>query len=187
MNSESESSKIAVIGLKIKKTKGGELQTDLFQFLDKNDIGYERCDHPAVYTVEEANRRVPDLPARKTKNLFLRNGRGTRHFLVIVGAEKMVDLKRLKDRLGAKRLGFGSPERLKKYLGLNPGSVSLLGIFNNEKRDVEVVIDSEFWQASAFQFHPLVNTSTLVMQKKDIKRFLDLMGHQIHVIQVPGK
>src|SRR3989339_314573 len=61
---------------------------DLFGFLETHRIGYQRTDHPAVFTVEEARRLVPPLPAAKTKNLFLRNKKGTRHFLVVVGAEK---------------------------------------------------------------------------------------------------
>ena len=69
--------------------------SEFYQFLEKNGIEYERHDHPAVYTVEEARRLVPELPAAKTKNLFLRDKKGQRHFLVIVPADKRVDIKAL--------------------------------------------------------------------------------------------
>ena len=67
--------------------------TDIYAFLTQNDIAYQRQDHPAVFTCEEALRLVPPLPGAKTKNLFLRDRKGRRHFLVVVGYEKAVDLK----------------------------------------------------------------------------------------------
>jgi hypothetical protein len=45
--------------------------TDFFKFIDEHGIAYARYDHPAVYTVEEADQLVPDLPGAKTKNLFI--------------------------------------------------------------------------------------------------------------------
>ena len=62
--------------------------TDLYDLLARYDIEYERHNHPAVFTVEEAQRLVPELPGAKTKNLFLRDGKGRRHFLVVVPAQK---------------------------------------------------------------------------------------------------
>jgi Ala-tRNA(Pro) deacylase len=85
-----------------------------YAFLSEHGIAYQRCDHPAVYTVAEAARRVPPLPGVKTKNLFLRDKPGWRHFLVVVPAAKPVDLMLLSDQIGAGRLSFGSPDRLVK-------------------------------------------------------------------------
>ena len=90
---------------------------DLFEFLDEHHIAVERHDHPAVYTVEQASRLVPPLPGAKTKNLFLRDKKGKRHFLVVVDAEKRVNLKQLQALLRSGKLSFGSAERLKQYLG----------------------------------------------------------------------
>jgi Ala-tRNA(Pro) deacylase len=97
--------------------------SDLFQFLTEHRVSYDRHDHPPVFTCEEADRLVPDLPAAKTKNLFLRDNKGRRHFLVIVSDQKTVDLKTLRDELGSSKLSLGSPERLQKYLGITPGEV----------------------------------------------------------------
>jgi Ala-tRNA(Pro) deacylase len=83
---------------------------DIYQFLADHDIEYERHDHPPVFTCEEAIRLVPPLPAAKTKNLFLRDRKGGRHFLVAVGYEKAVDLKALASLLGVSKLGFASAE-----------------------------------------------------------------------------
>ncbi|MEN8244861.1 MAG: prolyl-tRNA synthetase associated domain-containing protein [Thermodesulfobacteriota bacterium] len=160
--------------------------TTFFEFLDTHDIAYERHDHPAVYTVEEADRLVPDLPGAKTKNLFLRDDKGKRHFLVLVPSDKRVNLKALKEVLGVKRISFGSPERLKKHLGIEPGAVSLLAVYNDGEQKVEVFMDRDLWAADTFLFHPLVNTSTLVISKADIQGFLKATGHTLKVVDVPG-
>ena len=159
--------------------------TEFFEFLDTNGVAYERHDHPAVYTVEEADRLVPDLPGAKTKNLFLRDGKGKRHFLVLVPSDKSVNLKALNAALGVKRISFGSPERLKKHLGIEPGAVSLLAVYNDSEHNVEVVMDQDLWEADIFLFHPLVNTSTLVIEKADIERFLKATGHDLKIAAIP--
>ena len=160
---------------------------DFFNYLAEHDIAYERHDHPAVYTIEEANRLVPPLPASKTKNLFLRDAKGRRHFLVIVSGDKQVDIKGLQTALGTSRLSFGSPKRLKEYLGIEPGAVSLFAIVNDTEQKVEVIADKAIWSASAFQFHPLVNTSTLVVSNEDVRRFLESTGHTPQVTEVPER
>jgi Ala-tRNA(Pro) deacylase len=159
-----------------------------YDFLNANAIAYQRCDHPAVTTVEESARLVPPLPGAKTKNLFLRDKPGKQHVLVVVPAEKQVDLKRLPEALGISgRLSFGSPERLKRYLGVEPGAVTLLAVFNDPGHAVGVVVDEELWRHEAFQFHPLVNTSTLVVSREDVMRFLRETGHRLQVVHVPDK
>lgn len=165
--------------------KGWMIMTDIYKFLAVHNIAYERCDHPPVFTVEDVHRLVPPLPAAKTKNLFLRDGRGRRHFLVVVEGDKRVDLKALPSLLDCRRLRFGSPERLKKYLAVDPGSVTLLAVVNDLNQDVEVIIDDDLWQSDALQFHPLVNTSTLAIARDNIQRFLDKTGHGFKIIDIP--
>ena len=160
--------------------------TDIYNFLDNHQIEYERHDHPPVYTVEDVNRLVPPLEAAKTKSLFLRDAKGSKHFLVIVKGEKRVNLKALPDLLNSSRLRFGSPDRLKKHLGVDPGSVSLFAVVNDIDKAVELIIDSTLWKSDAFQFHPLVNTSTLVISRYNVKQFLDKTGHDAQILDVPG-
>lgn len=160
---------------------------DLYQILAEHHIEYERHDHPPVYTVEDVKRHVPPLPAAKTKNLFLRDQKGKRHFLVIVPADKRVNIKALNDRIGSSRLSFGSADRLKKYLGVDPGSVTIFALINDLDHCVELIIDEVLWTQTAFQFHPLVNTSTLVVSSDNLKRFLDLTGHEVRTLAVPSQ
>ena len=159
--------------------------TDIYEFLDANNVSYERHDHQAVFTVEESKILSPELNGASTKNLFLRDKKGIRHFLVTVLEDKKVDLKALSYVLDSSRLSFASPERLKKHLGIEPGSVSLLALMKDSENNVEVFIDKEIWEDEAILCHPLVNTSTLVVPHKDMKSFLEKTGHGVRLIEVP--
>ena len=159
----------------------------IFKYLDSCGIAYLRIDHPPVFSCEESERLVPPLDGAKTKNLFLRDGKGKRHFLVSVPPEKNVDLKALSLELQAPGLGFASPERLQKYLKLTPGSVTLLGVINDSDNQVQVIIDEPLWRAEALQVHPLVNSSTLLIKKIYVEQFLNGLNHTPHVISVPGR
>ena len=159
---------------------------DIEAFLARHGIAAERHSHPPVMTVEASERLVPKLPGAKTKNLFLRDKKGARHFLVTVRHDLPVDLNALGAALAAGRLGFASPERLAKHLGITPGSVSLLALVNDADTAVEFVIDRALWEATAVQAHPLVNDATMVIAHADLERFLAASGHAPRVIDVPA-
>ncbi|MGQ0646800.1 MAG: prolyl-tRNA synthetase associated domain-containing protein [Gemmatimonadaceae bacterium] len=146
---------------------------------------YRRFDHPPVYTCEEADRFVPaEARGIQTKNLFLRDKRGRRHWLVVTNCEKSVDIRALGAALGAGRLSFGSPERLMRYLGVTPGSVTLLALVRDEACDVELVIDADVWTGEALRCHPLTNAATLVLSKSAVEQFLALGGHDPVVLSL---
>lgn len=161
--------------------------TDLGRFLRKHGIAAPRHEHRAVMTVEESLRHVPKLPGAKTKNLFLRDKKARRHFLVTVPHDMAVDIGALEATLGVGGVGFASAERLQKYLGVTPGSVSLLALVNDEALAVEFVIDRSLWQADAVHAHPLVNTATMIISHPDLERFLAATQHVPRVIDVPSK
>jgi Ala-tRNA(Pro) deacylase len=163
------------------------MSADLDVFLARHGIALRRVDHPPVMTVEESERLVPPLPGVKTKNLFLRDKKGTRHFLVTVPHDLAVDLDALGDRLSARRLGFASAERLLQHLGVTPGSVSLLALVNDTARSVEFIIDRRLWEASAVHAHPLANSATLVIPHAELERFLKATGHAVGIIDVPPR
>ena len=159
-------------------------QRDLDEFLIAHGIDLQRHEHAPVMTVEEAERLVPVLPGAKTKNLFLRDAKGHRHFLVTLAHDRVVDLRALGESIGAGRLGFASPERLRKYLGISPGSVSLLALCNDRSRAVDLIIDRVLWQSPALQAHPLVNTATMVMSHANLVAFLAATGHEPRVMDL---
>jgi len=158
---------------------------DLFEFLAANGIAYGRCDHPAVCTIDDVERLVPPLDGAATRNLFLRDKRGTRQALVVVGARTPVDLRSLAARTGFERPSFGSADRLKRCLGIEPGCVSLLALVNDVHHAVEVFIDRDLWSAPALHCHPLVNTATLSVAREGLERFLAATGHSYRLVEIP--
>ncbi|MEI8401133.1 MAG: prolyl-tRNA synthetase associated domain-containing protein [Alcaligenaceae bacterium] len=162
------------------------LTLKLQDFLTAHAIKLERHEHAAVMTVAESELLVPALPGAKTKNLFLRDKKGLKHFLVTIPAALSVNLNQLGDLLGAGRLGFASAERLLTHLGVTPGSVSMLGLVNDTAHNVQFVIDQSLWDAPAVQAHPLLNTATMVVPHVDLVRFLAATGHEPQIISVPA-
>lgn len=155
-------------------------------FLRRYDISHERFDHAPVFTVEESS-TLPPMPGFHTKNLFLHDEKSGRHFLAVVGHDKRADLKALRALLGVKALSFGSPESLKEKLGVEPGSVTILGLLRDTERAVELLVDQAAWDADAIACHPLVNTATVVIPHAGIERFLAETGHVPRVLEIPAR
>jgi len=153
--------------------------------LEKLGIRYERSDHPAVYTCDEAMQIVPALPGARTKNLFLRDKKDRRHLLVVAAQDKRIDLRNLGDVIDAKGLMLASDERLARHLGVTPGAVSVLALCNDAAHDVELLVDRDVWAADAILAHPLVNTATLVIGHDGLERFLRETGHPARVVEMP--
>ena len=147
------------------------------KFLDTNNFVFERIEHPAVFTCEEADVHRPNRPAVSTKNLFLCDKKGRRFFLAVTACEKTVKLDELSLQLGVSHLRFGSEENLMRLLGVTRGSVTMLGLANDTEHQVELLIDEEIWQYEYFLSHPLVNTATLVLPKSELERFFTLTQH----------
>lgn len=144
----------------------------VYDALDKLNIKYEVVEHEAVHTMEDMDRL--GLPQKGTlcKNLFLRDSKGKRHFLVTCEENKKVDLKSLGRALGAGSLSFASEERLEQYLGLKQGSVSPFGLMNDTGHAVEFFIDKDLSRCPSLGIHPLQNTATVFLSFKDLDKFL---------------
>ena len=156
----------------------------VYDTLARLGITYERYDHPPADTVAQAVEHWAGIDATHCKNLFLRNTKGNRHYLVVVEHLKAVDLRALADRICDDRLSFGSPERLAKHLGLTPGSVSPFGLINDPAHTVRVFIDADLKKADWVTFHPNVNTVTLKLSFADFGRFLTSTGHTVRYVRV---
>jgi Ala-tRNA(Pro) deacylase len=154
----------------------------VYEVLESLGVSFIRHEHPPVYTVEEARLHWKNLKGAHCKNLFLRNKKGNRHYLVILEHSKNADLKKLKDKLGEDRLSFGSTERLQRFLGLEPGAVSPFGLIFDTRKEVMVVIDQELRQAERVHFHPNVNTVTLGLSFLDFERFLAWAGNTVRYL-----
>ena len=144
----------------------------VYDALEQLKIKYEVVEHEPVHTMEDMDRL--GLPQKGTlcKNLFLRDAKGKRHFLVTCDEKKTVDLKTLGRPLGAGNLSFASEDRLEKYLGLKQGSVSPFGLMNDTEHAVEFFIDKDLSRCKSLGIHPLENTATVFLSFKDLDKFL---------------
>jgi Ala-tRNA(Pro) deacylase len=152
----------------------------LLALLATMGIAHETAQHEAVFTVEQSSRVNALHPALASgvhiKNLFLRNKREDM-WLVVAEAHRPIDLKKLGERIGLGRASFGSPERLMKYLGVRPGSVTPFALINDTTRVVRLAVDRVILEAPRAWAHPLVNTMTTGLSGTDLGRFFAHTGH----------
>ena len=149
----------------------------LFSSLASMGLAYDTHAHPPVFTVEEAKRhRLADAAGLHTKNLFLRNKKG-KMWLVTLDEDRPVDLKALGARLGAGNLSFGSAERLRTHLGVEPGSVTPLAVLCDRQHEVTFVLDADLARADKVWCHPLTNDRTIALSGADLVRFATEVGH----------
>ena len=165
-----------------------EQEQQVAECLDALGIPYERHEHPPVATAEEGEVHWRGIDAVHSKNLFLRNQKGDRHYLLVVIHSKRVDLRAVASQIGDGKLSFASPDRLMRHLGVTPGSVSPFGLIHDRARHVRVFLDREIAQAERVSFHPNINTVTLVLGRPDLDRFLAAQGHAVRYVDVaaPG-
>ncbi len=123
-----------------------------------------------------------NITAQKCKNIFFRNHKGNRHYLVILEHKRSLNIHQLEQKLHQGKLTFASEKRLEKHLGLKPGSVSPFGLINDKENHVYVFIDEQLASTEEISFHPNDNHATLVIKNTDFKKLLDLMGNSYEYI-----
>ena len=150
---------------------------ELLVILDQLDIAHTTIKHPPMFTVAESKKlRITPTRGSYTKNLFLRNKKGSM-WLITCSEDRRLDLPSLADRLQAGRLSFGSADRLMKYLGVTPGAVSPLALINDSIESVSFVIEEELLREPMIHLHPLINTQTTRIATRDLLRFVRHTGH----------
>ncbi|HVH27379.1 MAG TPA: prolyl-tRNA synthetase associated domain-containing protein [Vicinamibacterales bacterium] len=152
--------------------------------LEALGIPYARYEHPPIASAEEGERHWAGIDAVHCKNLFMRNQKGTRHYLVIIHYRKRANLRAVADQIGDGKLSFGSAERLMAHLGVTPGSVSPFGLIHDATHSVRVAIDRDLRSAPAISFHPNINTATVVIAYAHFQRFLEGCGNPVQYVRV---
>jgi Ala-tRNA(Pro) deacylase len=158
----------------------------VYATLDALGIPYERHHHPAVFNAEDASAFWDPIPGVQCKNLFLRNKKGDRHYLVVLEISKRADLREIVKLVGDDRLSFGSPDRLMAKLGLTAGSVSPFGLINDADGSVRVLIDQDLKGAARLIFHPNINTASVVVSWGDLEKFLATRANRVTMVTIPG-
>ena len=159
-------------------------QPELYTLLKSLGIEFEYREHPPVATIEEATIHWKGIDAGRCKNIFLRNHKGNRHYLVILEHLAELNMRDLEQRLKQGKLSFASPERLKKHLGVEPGSVTPFGPRNDAEQHVHLFIDKELLKFDRLSFHPNVNTASIVVTRNDLVRFLESRGNSYQFMEL---
>ncbi len=157
---------------------------EVYRVLDALGIHYERFEHPPVFTADDAAAHWGPIRGTPVKNLFLRNKKGDRHYLVILEIAKEADLRQLVKIIGDDRLSFGSPERLLAQLGVTPGSVSPFGLIHEGSKAVQVIVDEELRGADRLIFHPNINTASVTIAVSDLERFLATRPNRVRWLRL---
>ena len=145
----------------------------IYSQLAVQGIAFEYHEHPAAPTVALALEYWKDIPATHCKNLFLRNHKGDRHYLLVAEGHKEVDIHALEHLLHQGKLSFASGWRLVKYLGVKAGSVSPLGLVHDVDHAVTLYLDQDLALAQRLSFHPNDNRASLVLTLQAFQRYLE--------------
>ena len=164
-----------------------EKEIRVYDFLDSLGVRYKRIDHEEAMTMEACEEidRTLGEGAAICKNLFLCNRQETEFYLLLIPGEKPFKTKYLSAQIGSSRLSFGKPEYIEKFLDITPGSVSVLGLMNDQEKKVRLLIDEDVLTKPYFACHPCINTSSLRFDMKDLtEKIIPAMGHEPTIVNL---
>ena len=156
-------------------------------YLDEKGFEYSWYTHPEAPTIEIARQYWKQDGSKHCKNLFFRNHKGNRHYLVVLDCERDLDIHDLEKRLHQGKLSFASPQRMEKYLGLQPGSVSPFGLINDTENHVHLFLDKNLNEQKSLSFHPNDNHATVVIETPEFMRYLNAVGNSFEFIELYDK
>jgi len=156
----------------------------IYELLEKLEIHFDYYEHPPAPTVEIAMQYWKGIEATHCKNLFFRNHKGNRHYLVILDCRYILDIKDLEKRLKQGKITFASEQRMITYLGLTPGSVTPFGLINDNLNHVYVYLDENIIKSKKISFHPCINTALLVISFADFERFMRWTGNGYEYLEL---
>ena len=156
-----------------------------YDLLDSLGVSYQRIDHPAAMTMEECEDIDRILDATICKNLFLCNRQETAFYLLMIPGDKTFKTKDISAQIGSARLSFGKPEFMEQFLDITPGSVSVMGLMNDKKNRVQLLIDEDILKGEYIGCHPCINTSSLRIKTKDMaEKIIPAMKHKPIIVKL---
>lgn len=167
------------------KEVAGRLEKEIrvYDLLDSLKIPFQRTDHDAADTMEACNEIDAILDVLICKNLFLCNSQKTKFYLLMMPGDKKFKTKDLSKQINSARLSFAGPEYMEEYLNIEPGSVSIMGLMNDTRNQVQLLIDKPVLQGEYLGCHPCVNTSSIKLKVRDVMdKFLPAVGHEAIVV-----
>ena len=160
-------------------------KNEIYDYLKRKNIWYEITEHKAVYNMAELSEIDIPYPECDAKNLFVRDDKKRNYYLSTVKGNKRVDLKAFKNKTNTRSLSFASENDLMNIMHLLPGSVTPLGILNDEELKVNVFIDKDFKESPCIiGVHPNDNTATVWLNIDDLINIIKEHGNQVNFIQI---
>ena len=159
-------------------------QQQVYDYLERMGIEFDYYEHPEAPTIEIASQFYRGEGTVLCKNLFFRNHKGNKHYLVIMDARHSMDIHDIEHQLHQGKLSFASPERMMRYLGVKPGSVSLFTLVNDTNHEVILFVDKKLMDAPKVSFHPNDNTASLVISNSDMLKFIKSTGNQYEILDL---
>jgi Ala-tRNA(Pro) deacylase len=156
----------------------------LYAILEQLQIPFQYIEHPPAPTIEIAKQYWHGHDAQHCKNLFFRNHKGNKHFLVILNCDQDMNIHQIEKMLKQGKLSFASEERLMKWLGVKPGSVTPFGLINDREHHVHLFLDQTLQKADYVSFHPCENTASLIISQTDLVKFLDFTKNSYEWIEL---
>ena len=153
-------------------------------YLDQRGIKYEIVEHPAVYNMAEMEKIALPHPEADAKNLFVRDDKKRNYYLLTIKGDKRVILQQFREENGTRRLSFASPKDLNEKLGLEPGSVTPLGLLNDSRREIPFYLDSYFSDQPRVAVHPNDNTATIWVDPQDLLKVIKDLGNPVKVVKM---
>lgn len=158
-------------------------KAQVLEVLKEMGILYEVEEHPPVFTIDEMDEIGISDRGLVVKNLFLRDAKGKRHFLVVLHKDKQAGLKKIQEMIGCTKLSFASEDRLKSHLNLTKGSVTPLGVLNDETCCVEVLMDADLVGSRRLGVHPNDNRATVWISYEDLVKLIMDHGNSVTLLQ----
>ena len=166
----------------------GRLEKEIktYDLLDSLGIFYERVDHEEANTMEACLEIDKVLaPAVICKNLFLCNAQKTKFYLLMIREDKKFKTKEISHQINSARLSFAPSDYMQQFLNITPGSVSVMGLMNDEENQVQLLVDEDILKEEYFGCHPCINTSSIRLKVKDVfEKFLPAVHHDYIVVQL---
>ncbi len=153
--------------------------------LKSRGIPFELAEHRAVYNMADLAEIALPHPEADAKNLFVRDDKRQSYYLITVRGEKRVDLKAFRHAHGTRPLSFASDDELAAFLALFPGSVTPLGLLNDETRRVTLFIDEALLEGDGLiAVHPNDNAATVWLKTADLIALLREQGHSVETTRL---
>ena len=156
-------------------------QEALFQLLKKQNFIYTMYTHPPLFSVSDSVKLRGNIDGAHTKNLFLKNKKNNFFLFSCIESTK-IDLKTLKNSLNLGNISFANERHLLELMNIKPGSVSPFGLLNDCEKKIKFYLDEKLDDFNSFNFHPLVNTATVNINKNDFYNFFKINNIVINLI-----